>query len=329
MKNAPKAAFIIVGWNNEPILPECFDSIKNQTNKNHQTFFIDNDSRDNSVALVKEKYPWVQMLESNENLGFAKGNNTLIKRALEFDKDIEYFIFLNTDARVSPEWLDVMLGFASKKPQGAVFQSVTLDYYNHEVVDSTHIYISRNGSGTQSGWRTMWAGEAGPMRVFGANAAAAMVSRKFVEAQPFEDLFDERMFMYLEDVDLSARAVIMGWDNYLVPGTVAYHMGSASSGKKPGFSLYMTYRNNIALLAKNIPFSMLLKMTNQIILSDYHTIKHLRRINQAEAVPKVIKGRIVGFFRLPLFIPGIVKMRSFRKSVSKEYLWQLMRTGKL
>jgi len=325
--NQPKVAFILVCWNNQDLLDECFDSIAAQTYKNHITVMVDNGSKDDSVLATRKAHSWVDVVEARANLGFAKGNNRGINHAFSKHKDIDYLVFLNTDARLAKDWLDVLIKFAVQKPKGALFQSTTLDYYNHNIIDSTHIYISRNGSGTQASWRASFRGFKGPRKVFGVNAAAAMISRRFLDEQPFAGIFDETMFMYLEDVDLSARATVMGWDNYLVPGTLAFHMGSVSSGKKPGFSLYMTYRNNIALLAKNLPLSMLVSMAPSMIRSDYHTIRHLRRIGQGDGVPKLIKGRIVGFIRLPLYSRSIWLMRRHRNSVSKHYLWHLMHHG--
>lgn len=327
MNNSPLVVYIIVCWNNKDLLRECFDSISNQTYKNHKTILIDNGSGDDSVVFTKKHYPWVDLYEAGDNLGFAKGNNVALRYAQEKYPEYKYVVFLNSDARLGAEWTQTLVGFAEKKPRGALFQSMTLDYYDHSVIDSTHIYISRSGSGVQSGWRKPFCGEKGPRKVFGTNAAAAMISRGFIEAQPFDTLFDETMFMYLEDVDVSARATIMGWDNYLVPGAFAYHMGSASSGKNPGFSLYMTYRNNIALLFKNIPLSLLWKVFLLAVRSDYHTIRHLRRLGQNKAIIKLVKGRIVGIIRLPLYTRGIFTMRKYRKTVSKEYLWNLMRSG--
>lgn len=323
----PLVIFVVVSWNNGDILPECFDSIHRQSYAKHKTILIDNGSADDSVEHTQTHYPWVDVYDAGENLGFAKGNNVAVKYAVEKYPNCEYFVFLNSDARIAADWLETLIGFAQKKPKGALFQSTTLDYYDHSVVDSTHIYISPNGSGTQAAWRSPYLGDRGPRKVFGTNAAAALISKKFIDEQPFDTVFDEKMFMYLEDVDLSARATVMGWDNYLVPGTYAYHMGSASSGKKPGFSLYMTYRNNLAVLLKNIPLRILIKVIPQAIRSDYHTMRHLRRIGQKTAIPKLVKGRIVGLFRIPLYTSSILRMRRYRRSISSDYLKQLMRTG--
>ncbi|HVC36217.1 MAG TPA: glycosyltransferase family 2 protein [Candidatus Dormibacteraeota bacterium] len=327
MKKDPKVAFILVCWNNEELLAECLNSIAQQDYQEHVTIVVDNGSKDGSVKLLQTKYPWVELHEAKRNLGFAKGNNRGISAIREKYPGLDYLVFLNTDARLSKSWLSVLIKFVSDKTKAAILQSTMLDYYDNRIIDSTHIYISQNGAGTQAGWGKPYRGETGPRKVFGVNAAAAMITCSFIDAQPFKTVFDETLFMYLEDIDLSARATIMGWDNYHVPGTAAYHMGSASSGKQPGYSFYMTYRNNIAVLMKNIPISMLIKMIPSIILSDYHTIRHLRTTNRGTLIKHLIKGRVVGVLRLPLFIPTIMKMSVYRKNVCKEALWELMKTG--
>lgn len=325
--NGPKVAFVIVAWNNADILTECLESIEKQTYKNHTTTLIDNGSTDNTLSLIKESFVWVNLIEAKENLGFSKGNNRAINQTLKDNPEVDYVVLLNSDARLDKKWLEYCVEFASKKPNGAIFQGTTLDYYDHNIIDSTHIYISRNGQGTQANWRKLYMGENGPMKVFGSNAAACMISRKFIDGQPFKGkLLDERFFMYLEDVDLATRALVLGWDNYLVPGARAHHMGSASSGKNPGFSLYMTFRNNTALLMKNIPTVMLLKMTPSIIRVDIHTLRHLCRKKQYNAALKVMQGRIIGILRLPFYICKAIIIKK-STTISKEYLWHLMDRG--
>lgn len=325
----PKVATVIVSWNNEDILDGCYKSLADQDYKNHVTLLVDNGSKDNSVKYTKTAYPWVEVCEAGANLGFAKGNNKGIKHITDRYPSVEYIILLNSDARLRSDWISTMVNFAQKKGNGAIYQSVTLDYYNNDIIDSSYISIARNGAGTQHGWRKLYRGEVGPRRIFGANAAAAMISRKFIDAQPYSGLFDETMFMYLEDVDISARATVMGFDNYLVPKTEAYHMGSESSNKRPGFSFYLTYRNNIALLVKNIPFPLLVRMIPLILQGDYHTARHLARRGQYGAIWIMIKGRFMGVVRLPLYTRNIILMHKHRKQVSREYLWSLMDKGAL
>jgi GT2 family glycosyltransferase len=321
-----KVAYIVIGWNNSDLLDECFASIAEQTYPDKVAYYVDNDSADDSVALVEKKYPDVRIIQTGSNTGFARGNNIGIAAALK-DEDVAHVVLLNSDARLDPKWTEQIVKFAELKPKGALFQGTTLDYYNHAIVDSTHIFLARNGQGTQGGWRYYYTNDFGPKRVFGVNAAACLVTRSFLEAQPFgEEIFDEQFFMYLEDVDLSMRATVMGWDNYLVPDARAYHMGSASSGKNPGFSLYMTFRNNTALLLKNLPMKLIFRMLPNLIRGDIDTIKTLRRIKKKGAVSKVVKGRIIGVFRSLLFLKKRQAMKK-AQNIDTDVLWSLMDKG--
>ena len=171
-----KVAFVIVGWNNENLIEECISSIKNQTHKNIQIIFVDNNSSDKSCKLISEKFPEVDLIKMKENTGFAKGNNIGIKKALE-DKNVTYVALLNTDATITPNWVETILKNAIKKPNGASFQTITLDYYDHTIIDSTHIYVAHNGQATQGSWRRrlLEDQDTAPQKIFGCNAAACNV----------------------------------------------------------------------------------------------------------------------------------------------------------
>ncbi len=321
-----KAAFVIVCWNNAELLKDCLNSIDIQTYKDHKTIIVDNGSADNSVELARSLMPAAEIIEAGKNLGFAKGNNIGIEKALE-DTSVGYVALLNTDARLEPDWLERIVGFCAGKPRAACLQGTTLDYYNHDIIDSTHIYVSRNSQATQGSWRDAYFKEHGPKKVFGVNAAAAVITRAFLQAQPFgKEVFDETMFMYLEDVDLAARATVMGWDNYLVPGARAYHMGSASSGKNPGFSLYLTFRNNLGMVIKNFPLSTALRLVWHMPRSDYNTFRHLRRQGKNAASWKIYKGRLFCLPYVPVFLWKRHKLAKYRQADGK-YLWQLMKKG--
>ncbi len=328
-KRQSTVAYIIVAWNNKDILDECIKSIYNQTGDlKKKTILIDNASSDDTVEYVTKNFPDIELLAESKNHGFARGNNIGIELALK-DSSVEYVVLLNTDARLAPNWTNTLVKCAEQRPRAATLQSITLDYYDGGIIDSTHIYISRIGQGTQGSYREPlgYGYDVAPQKVFGCNAAAMMITRKFIDAQPFKKLFDETMFMYLEDVDLAARATIMGWDNYVAPGTRAHHMGSASSSKKdPSFALYMTFRNNTGLLIKNFPIGVLFMLFFRMPKADRASIKHLQRIGKGKAVPAVIKGRLISFLFIPVFVAKRYKLRPLR-SVDKNYLWHLMRRG--
>jgi GT2 family glycosyltransferase len=326
-KHDRTCAYIIVCWNNKALMKECIESIQRQTYKHKKIFVVDNASTDGSVEFVTKTFPEVEVLAQDKNYAFAKGNNIGIKKALE-DQQVGYFALVNSDATLENSWTSTLIAAAEQHPKAAMLQSITLDYYDHAVIDSTHVYIARNGQATQGSWRLPLPEgyDVPPQKVFGCNAAAMIITRGFIEQQPFGDFFDETMFMYLEDVDIAARATVMGWDNYVIPGTRAYHMGSASSGKNPGFSLYMTFRNNLGLLIKNLPLALLLPVLASLFKADRASIKHLQRTNRKEAVKFIYRGRLASLPYIPIFIFKRYKLKKYR-NIDNNYLWNLMRKG--
>jgi len=322
-------AYIIVSWNNKGILKDCIESIYRQIYDGpKRIILVDNSSSDDTLDFVATNFPDVEVLAQPKNYGFARGNNIGIARALE-DSNIEYLVLLNTDARLDTNWTQTLIAAAKLHPHAATMQSITVDYYDPGTIDSTHIYISKFGQGTQGSWRQPlpYGNDVAPQKVFGCNAAAMLITRDFVEAQPFKDFFDETMFMYLEDVDVGARATVMGWDNFVVPGTRAHHMGSVSSSKKdPSFSLYMTFRNNTGLLIKNLPTKTLWPILFRMLRADRAAIKHLKRTGRSQAVPAVIKGRIASIWYVPIFLWKRHKLSKYR-TIDPDYLWHLMHHG--
>ena len=291
------------------------------------TIVVDNGSHDDSVPYLEREHPDVEVMALGWNSGFSIANNTAIRQAFK-NPDVRYVALVNSDAHLAPDWMATVVAEALRKPKGASFQSLTLDYADHRMIDSHHIFVARNLQATQSGNRCVHDREFHTERVFGVNAAAALYSRAFLEAQPFEDYLDEQLGMYLEDVDLAARAVVMGWESWFVSGTYAYHMGSASSKKRAsGFSLYMTWRNQPGMLISNLPARTLLRALPSAIKADVQTLAHLRRIGEHDLVPFVVKGRLVGLLRAPLFLRKRKRLAPYRV-IDADLLWQLMRDGK-
>lgn len=319
-----KITFVVVCWNNSDIIIDCLKSLQKQTYKDCETIVIDNNSTDSSVEVVKKDFPDVKLMLMDDNYGFSKANNIAIKQAL-IDKDCGYIGLINSDARLAPDWAEIMIDFAEKKPNLACAQGINLDYKDDSIIDSTHIFVARNGSGVQGNWRNLYKGELGPKKVFGVNAAAALISRSFIEEQPKQLLFDESYFMYLEDVDVAYRATLSGWDNYLVAGARAWHMGSASTNKRSSsFGFYYTYRNNLGMLVKNTPFSLVPKLLLKAVKGDIDTMRHLKRTDQAGLIPVLLKGRAVSLLRLPVYL---LKRKEVKRTISKQYLWNLMIRG--
>jgi hypothetical protein len=319
-------SFVVVGWNNADLIDDCLDSIARQTQPGVSTIYVDNASTDGSVEHVRSAFPAVEVIERHANTGFARGCNVGIRRALG-TTPASLIGLLNTDARLAPDWATRIAEFAAGKPNGACFQGTTLVDGDTGKIDSTHIFVGRHGQAIQSGFDAPYREELGPLRVFGTNAAACAITRAYLEQQPFSDEpLDESFVMYLEDVDLAARATVMGWESYLVPGARAYHKGSSSTARRrQGYAVYMTYRNDAAMLVKSFPLLLLLRIAPRLVRSDLGVVRYHWRRDRRLALA-MLCGRAVGLARAPLYLRARRILRAHRRIGSRS-LWALMDDG--
>jgi GT2 family glycosyltransferase len=101
----PRATVVVVNWNGERWLRPCLDALARQTTSfPYEVWVVDNASSDGSVALMEREYPHVRILRNDENLGFAGGNNTALRKVTT-----PYAVLLNNDATPEPDWLERLL----------------------------------------------------------------------------------------------------------------------------------------------------------------------------------------------------------------------------
>lgn len=96
-RNQLSISIIIVNYNGEKFINNCLDSLKKVAFSNYEILFIDNNSTDNSLRLVKQNYPEVNIIENPNNLGFAAANNFAAKKAKG-----DYLFLLNCDTKCDP-----------------------------------------------------------------------------------------------------------------------------------------------------------------------------------------------------------------------------------
>jgi len=321
-----KVAYLVVCWNNRKIIDECLQSLQQQTYKNTVVYVIDNDSSDGSAEYIEQNYPSVLLTKHDQNSGFSRGNNLLIHEALK-DKDVGYVALINSDAVLDKDWTKNLIDFLKDKSHFAGAQGLTLDYYDHDIVDAEYIYVEPNFQSVQYGYgKSLNETEhKEARRVFGVNAAAAIFSRHFIEDQPENVLFDEKYYMYLEDMDVALRSVITGWENYFVPSARAYHMGSVSSKKRSnGYNIKMTFRNQAALLYKHLPYRVFKNYLLAAIKFERHFYIHLIKTHGYKTLWMAVTGRIVGILRLPLYTRDRKRLMK-KRTISSEELERIIK----
>jgi GT2 family glycosyltransferase len=218
---------IVLNWNGEAVIDPCLRSLRDVEDVTLRIIMVDNASTDGSVALVRDRYPEVEIIENGSNLLFAEGNNVGIRRALE--AGARYILLLNNDTEVDSRFAAAMLGPLRDEPGVGVVGPKILyfddprriwygggDFYPVLGVPC-HRNIRRvDGSFHDRRRETRYV------------SGCALLARREV----FEDigLLDPSYIMYCEDVDFCLRARRAGYRCLYEPDALVYHKVSASSG---------------------------------------------------------------------------------------------------
>ncbi|MGH8474347.1 MAG: glycosyltransferase family 2 protein [Methylococcales bacterium] len=243
-----QVSVIIVNFNAGKWLERCLESLHAQTRKPLEIIVVDNASSDASTKTIHARFPSVRLIELSQNIGFAAANNFAVRSA---SNQSHWLALLNPDAFPDPDWLETLLEAAQAHPEHAVFGSRLMDANNPVFLDGTGDAYHPSGLVWRNGHGTRFDSAQSEMKeIFSACAAATLLRKDaFVQAGGF----DEDFFCYVEDVDLGFRLRLLGLGCLYVPDAVAYHIGSAITGRRSDFSVYYGHRNLVWTYVKNMP----------------------------------------------------------------------------
>lgn len=243
-----KVSIIIVNWNGSHHLRECFDSLAAQTFRDFEVVLVDNGSVDDSLELVREHYPWVQLVPLKDNTGFSTGNN----RGLEQSRG-EYIVTLNNDTRVEPDWLACLVKVADAHPGAGMIACRICSYFEPDVIDSIGMGICRDGMARgrfrNQRWSALQMEDVEDILV--PSACAALYKRAMIDEVGF---FDDDFFAYAEDIDLGLRGRLAGWEAVVANKAIVYHKYSQTSGRLSPFKVYLVERNHYWVVLKTFPW---------------------------------------------------------------------------
>lgn len=243
-----RVTVIIPNWNGAVHLGECLDSLAKQTFTDFVVTVVDNGSTDESLNMLAERYPNVQVIALAANGGFAAAVNAGIRSS-----KAEFIALLNNDTRVDPAWLRELVDALDANSGFSVAASLMLLHDAAETVNAAgDVYDLRGFAGLNRGiWEPM-SEYLSPRRVLGACAGAALYRREFFDEV---GLFDEDFFVGSEDTDLNLRALIAGCSAVYVPSARVWHKLKATRGLDPAWSSHLReVRNNVAVVAKDLPW---------------------------------------------------------------------------
>ncbi|MGE4425277.1 MAG: glycosyltransferase family 2 protein [Solirubrobacteraceae bacterium] len=206
---------VIVAYDNADDLPATLDALAPQLRDRDEVVVVDNASRDGSAAAARAAMPTATVIDAGTNLGFAAGCN----RGVAAGRG-DLVLLLNPDTVPGPEFLDALRDAATDHPTWGAWQAlVTLPGGQTINTSGNHVHFLGFG----------WAGghgdpiEQAPSvpRTVGFVSGAAMVVRR--AAWDATGGFQDRYFMYGEDLDLSLRLRLAGWELGVVPAARAEH----------------------------------------------------------------------------------------------------------
>lgn len=240
--NDDRVSVIVVSYNGRQVLAQGLRYLAPLEGQWHEVLVVDNGSEDGSQDLVRQDFPWVRLIELGENLGFGVANNRGAAVA-EGDR----LLFLNSDAWLHEGALP-RLNRALDEDSKIALVAPQLHYPDGSLqftwapttgVLGEAVQMARNRFESRP-----WAHRVppAPLRSLlgpGWLTAACWLMRR----DAFEQVagFDEAMFLYFEDVDLSLRLRHRGWKLRFVPEATAFHIKGAS---ELGFRGEMLYRSS-------------------------------------------------------------------------------------
>ena len=307
---------VIPNWNGEMFLSTCLSSLRRQTYEDFETVLVDNGSSDGSVAFVEENFPEIRIVRLPENGGFTAAVNAGIRAS-----EAEYVVLLNNDTEVEGRWLEALVRAADEHPEVGLFASKLVDFRDRRMLDGAGDALRKTGLPYRIGHGEIDRGQfEEEALVFGACAAGALYRRRlFGEI----GLFDADFFSNCEDGDLSFRAQLAGYRCLYVPGSVIYHIGSASTGgKRSATNTRLGTQNGINLLVKNLPASLILRLLPSVLAG------HLYRLVTTSVSPEILKAYLSGLTGALRLFPKMLQKRKGiqqRRRVSDAYVHQLLR----
>jgi GT2 family glycosyltransferase len=250
--NHPKVSIIILNWNRQFDTLGCLKTLAKINYPNYDIILIDNGSTDDSVRFIHSKYPHINIIENEKNLGFAEGNNIGIKYALEHEAD--YILMLNNDTLVERDFLNYLINTADEN-----------EFY-HVFGPQIRLYPQKNQYWYAGGrfWRWLCS-----VQLFGRGqqigipkfettrdvtfipGTALLVHRNVIEKI---GLLDKNYFCYWEEVDWELRMLAKGIKFMYVPHSIVWHkVGKTSGGFSNPINQYYNYRNWLYLGKKLLP----------------------------------------------------------------------------
>ena len=221
-----KLSVVIVSYNVRDYLENCLQSVSRALEGiEGEVFVVDNHSDDDSVETVRTQYPWVRLIENQENMGFSRANNIAIREARG-----EYVLLLNPDTIVEKSTLREVLRFMEEHPKaggaGVMMHNAdgSLAPESRRALPTPWVSCLKMLGFTKRYYMSHLPWDQ-PGRIEVISGAFCFLRKKALDEV---GLLDEDFFMYGEDIDLSYRLMKGGWENWYLPYPITHFKGKST-----------------------------------------------------------------------------------------------------
>lgn len=251
-----KLSVIIVNYNVVHFLEQCLNSVvKALKDIDSEVFVVDNNSVDGSVAMVKEKFPQVKLIENKKNYGFSYANNQAIKQAKG-----EYILLLNPDTLVEEDTFEKCIDFMDQHPDAGGLGVKMIDGKGNFLPESKRglptpfvafckifgLSMLFPKSKKFGKYHLGYLDKDKIWKVDVLSGAFMLLRKKVLDEIGY---LDEEFFMYGEDIDISYRITQSGYTNYYFPETTIIHYKGEST-KKGSINYVRVFYNAMIIFAK-------------------------------------------------------------------------------
>lgn len=309
-----EVAVVILNWNGKALLEQFLPSVITHTPADKADIVVaDNGSTDDSVEMLKARFPQVQLLVLDKNYGFAEGYN----RALQYINN-PYTVLLNSDVEVSPGWLHTPLKAMNEQPDIAAVQPKILaqrnkgyfeyagacggfmDRYGYPYCRGRLLHVIEKDNGQyDSRVDVLWA------------TGACLFIRTAIYKQ--EGGLDGRFFAHQEEIDLCWRLRSRGYRLICTPDSVVFHVGGATLNVESPHKTYLNFRNNLLMVYKNSSEADIKRVMRARFFLDYLAALKFALTGHLKNAKAIYKAR-QDFFRMkPEYVS--VRKENLQKTV--------------
>lgn len=230
-KTIPDMSVVLVCWNNKAYLDPCLQSLyEGGLRRRFDVVVVDNGSTDGSQEMLRGKYPEVQIIQNDRNVGLGKASN----QGIEATRG-RHVLLLNNDTLVNGPSLDAMVDFLDEHPQAAAVGGRLLNpdgsdqacYNEFSTLYEEFLVATRLGELFRPGYPGIL--NYNQQRSVGWMGSACLLLRR--AALDEVGLLDEAYFIYGDEADLQYRLKKAGWEVYYLPDVTTIHYGGRSMNR--------------------------------------------------------------------------------------------------